>query len=53
MQREAKATHLGMLHQFQALRAKGMLGEAVYALIPSLNDRCTLVEVTLTNFVSE
>jgi len=51
MQREAKATHPGMLHQSQALRAKGMMGEAVQAPILSLTDRCTLGEVTFTNFV--
>jgi hypothetical protein len=50
MQREAKATHPEMLHQSQALWAKGMAGEVVQALILSLNDRCTLGEVTVTDF---
>lgn len=50
MQREAKATHLGMLHQFQALRVTGMTGDAVQALILNLNDRCTPGEMTVTNF---
>ncbi len=48
MQRDAKATHLGMLHQFQALWATGMTGDAVNALILSLNDRCTPGEMTFT-----
>lgn len=50
MQREAKATHHGMLHQSHALWANGMTGEVVQALILSLNDRCTLGEVTITDF---
>lgn len=48
MQRDAKATHRQMLHQFAALWAKGMTGDAVQALILSLNDRCTLGEMTFT-----
>ena len=50
MQRDAKATHPGMLHQSQALWAKGMTGDAVQALIHSLNDRCIPGEVTFTDF---
>lgn len=53
MQREAKATHPAMLHQLPALWAKGMSGDAVHALILSLNDRCTPGEVTLTFLESE
>lgn len=49
MQREAKATHRQMLHQFAALWAKGMTGVVEQALILSLNDRCTLGEMTLTD----
>lgn len=52
MQREAKATHPGMLHQFRALWAKGMPGDAVQAPILSLNDRCALGEVTITELSS-
>lgn len=48
MQCEAKATHSGMLHQSRTLRVTGMTGEAVNALILNLNDRCTLVEMTVT-----
>ena len=48
MQREAKATHRRMLHQFAALWTKGMVGETVNALILSLNDRCTPGEMTVT-----
>lgn len=50
MQREAKATHRRILHQFAALWAKGMTGEVVQALILSLNDRCTPCEMTVTDF---
>lgn len=50
MQREAKATHLGMLHQSHALRVTGMTGDAVQAIILNLNDRCTPGEMTITNF---
>lgn len=53
MQREAKATHPGMLHQSQALRANGMTGDAVQALTLSLNDRCTPGEMAFTDFESE
>ena len=48
MQREAKATHRRMLHQFAALWTKGMVGETVNAPILRLNDRCTLVEMAFT-----
>jgi len=48
MQRDAKATHRQMLHQFAALWVKGMTGETVQALILSLNDRCTPGEMTVT-----
>ena len=47
---EAKATHSGMLHQSRTLRATGMTGDAVKALIPSLNDRGTPGEMTITDF---
>lgn len=50
MQREAKATHSGMLHQSRTLRVTGMTGDAVNALILNLNDRCTLGEMTFTDF---
>lgn len=50
MQSEAKATHRQMLHQFAALWVKGMTGDAVQALILSLNDLCTLGEMTFTDF---
>ena len=53
MQREAKATHSGMLHQSRTLRVTGMMGDAVNALILNLNDRCTPGEVTLTFLESE
>lgn len=48
MQSEAKATHPRMLNQFLALWAKGMAGEAIQALILSLNDLCTPGEITVT-----
>ena len=50
MQREAKATHSEMLHQSRTLRVTGMTGDAVNALILNLNDRCTLGEMTFTDF---
>jgi hypothetical protein len=50
MQREAKATHPEMLHQSLALWVTGMMGDAVNALILNLNDRCTLGEMTFTDF---
>lgn len=50
MQREAKARHLGMLHQSQALSSKAMLRDAVQARTLRLNDRCTLGEMTFTDF---
>ena len=50
MQREAKATHSGMLHQSRTLRVTGMTGDAVNALILNLNDRCPLGEMTFTDF---
>lgn len=53
MQREAKATHSGMLHQSRTLRVTGMTGDAVNAQILNLNDRRTLVEMTFTSFESE
>ncbi len=53
MRREAKATHPAMLHQLPALWAKGMAGDAVQAPIPSLTDRRTPGEVTVTDFESE
>ena len=53
MQREAKARHYGMLHQFCALSATGMAGDAVQASILNLNDRCILIEMTFTSFESE
>lgn len=53
MQRDAKATHLAMLHQSPALWANGMTGETVQAPTPSLIDRCTPGEVTFTCLESE
>lgn len=50
MQREAKARHLGMLHQSQALSSKAMMRDAVQARTLRLNDRCTLGEMTFTDF---
>lgn len=50
MQREAKARHLGMLHQFQALSSKAMLRDAVQARTLRLNDRCIPCEMTFTDF---
>ena len=50
MQREAKATHRRVLHQLAALWAKGMTGAVGQALILILNDRCTLGEMTFTDF---
>lgn len=48
MQREAKARHLGMLHQSHALSSKAMMREAVQARTLRLNDRCTPGEMTFT-----
>ncbi|GEM_PF-3520623 len=50
MQREAKARHLEMLHQSQALSSKAMLRDVVNARTLRLNDRCTPCEMTVTDF---
>ncbi|MFZ4792105.1 MAG: hypothetical protein ACOYMW_14645 [Candidatus Competibacteraceae bacterium] len=42
-----------MLHQSLALWVTGMVGNAVNTLILNLNDRCTQVEMTITDFESE
>lgn len=48
MQKEAKATHHGMLHQFRALWAKAMRIDAVHDRTLGLNDLCIPGEVTVT-----
>ena len=50
MQSEAKATHRRVLQQLAALWVTGMTGVVEQAPILNLNDRCTLCELTFTDF---